>query len=83
MDTAFESATRNVKNLTGVSNDDKLAFYGFYKQAKFGPCNTGQPWFNPVEQAKWSAWKKLGGMSKDDAMKAYVNLYQQKLKSHT
>lgn len=40
-----------------LSNDSKLKFYSYYKQATVGDCNTPQPYFfNVVERAKWDAW---------------------------
>jgi len=35
--------------------------------------------FSPVEVKKHYAWKKLGKMTAEDAMKAYVELVQSKL----
>ena len=50
-----------------------LKFYALYKQATVGPCNTYQPlMFMGSVAKKWRAWKKLGDMSYDDAMKNYI-----------
>ncbi|KAK2144294.1 hypothetical protein LSH36_770g01024, partial [Paralvinella palmiformis] len=55
------------------SIDKKLLFYSYYKQAKFGKNPHDQPWAIQFEaKAKWEAWKKLGDMSKEEAMKLYV-----------
>ena len=36
------------------SNDLKLKFYGYYKQATVGKCNASQPWaIDMVNRAKW------------------------------
>ena len=57
----------------GISNDDKLKTYALYKQATEGDCNTAQPWAVQLEaRAKHDAWSANKGMSKDDAMKAYI-----------
>ncbi|RMZ93867.1 Acyl- -binding domain-containing 5 [Brachionus plicatilis] len=57
-----------------LTNDDKLKFYSYYKQATEGPCDTPQPSiFKLVERAKWNAWNELGNLSKEDAMKSYIN----------
>lgn len=56
-----------------MSNETKLKFYSYYKQATEGPCNTTQPYFfNVVERAKWDAWNGIKEMNKEDAMKAYI-----------
>jgi acyl-CoA-binding protein len=56
-----------------ISNDDKLMFYALFKQATVGPNNTKSPSkFKIVERYKWTAWQKLGIISKDDAMRTYI-----------
>ena len=59
----------------GLGNTDLLAFYGWFKQAKNGPCTTSRPgmWSGMEKGYKWDAWSKLGGMSKETAMQAYVD----------
>ena len=40
-----------------LSNEQKLKFYGYYKQVTVGVVNTPQPYFfNVFERAKWDAW---------------------------
>jgi diazepam-binding inhibitor (GABA receptor modulating acyl-CoA-binding protein) len=40
-----------------LGNDDKLIFYGLFKQANEGDIKTEQPYFfQVVERAKWDAW---------------------------
>ncbi|XP_017781616.1 PREDICTED: acyl-CoA-binding domain-containing protein 5 [Nicrophorus vespilloides] len=55
------------------SNDLMLRFYGYFKQATQGKCTGTRPsiW-QVVSRAKYDAWKKLGDMSKADAMARYV-----------
>lgn len=56
------------------SDDLKLKFYAYYKQATEGPNETSKPsFYDIVGKYKWSAWKDLGEMSKEDAMTGYVN----------
>lgn len=51
-----------------------LSFYGLYKQATIGPCNTSKPGiFNLQAKAKWNAWNELGDLTKDVAMGRYVD----------
>ena len=58
------------------SNEVKLSFYKYYKQAIFGDCYTPQPWFyDQLNRAKWDAWESIKGTSKSDAMIYYIDLY--------
>jgi diazepam-binding inhibitor (GABA receptor modulating acyl-CoA-binding protein) len=69
----FKNASENVKNLSYVSNDDKLLLYGYYKQAIIGNNNTPQPSiFYRVDMAKWKAWNACKHLSKEESMKAYI-----------
>ena len=50
-----------------------LKFYGFYKQATEGPVNIPEPSFwEVIKKAKYNAWKKLGDMPEEEAMRNYV-----------
>lgn len=74
----FEAAAEKVKGFNDVSNDEKLQLYGLYKQAKEGDVTGDRPgMFNPTGKAKWDAWKKVEGTSKEDAMKKYVELVEE------
>jgi len=74
----FKEAVNFIQNLPKEgpyqpTNDTKLKFYGWYKQATIGKCNTSRPgMFSPIERAKWDAWNKLGDMTKEEAMELYV-----------
>lgn len=58
-----------------ISNAEKLETYALYKQATVGDVEGGQPWAVQLEaRAKWDAWNANKGMTKEDAMKAYVAL---------
>ncbi len=58
-----------------MSNDEALIFYGLYKQATVGDNNESQPGMLSFEKkAKWGAWNKVKGTSKEDAMRKYVEL---------
>lgn len=55
-----------------------LRFYGLYKQSTEGKCNQPKPSFWAViNKAKWDAWKCLGNMPKEEAMKKYVEELKQ------
>jgi diazepam-binding inhibitor (GABA receptor modulating acyl-CoA-binding protein) len=59
-----------------LSNEKKLEFYKYYKQATVGDCNISIPW--PIyfeETAKWKAWSEVKGLTKEEAMQEYINLY--------
>lgn len=50
----FENAANKLSTYSWLSNDQKLQFYGLYKQSTIGDINTPQPWsINMVSKAKW------------------------------
>lgn len=52
-----------------------LQFYGLYKQATVGDCDTKRPGlFQLTAKAKWDAWNALKGKSTLDAMAQYTTL---------
>ena len=56
-------------------NDTLLKIYSLYKQATVGDVAGEAPGaFDFVGRAKYDAWKAIKGMSKDDAMRAYVQV---------
>ncbi|XP_030022254.1 acyl-CoA-binding domain-containing protein 5 isoform X2 [Manduca sexta] len=56
------------------SNELMLRFYSYFKQATEGPCDKPKPGFwDVVNRAKWESWNKLGNMTRDEAMQAYVD----------
>ncbi|XP_040910403.1 acyl-CoA-binding domain-containing protein 5-B isoform X2 [Toxotes jaculatrix] len=56
------------------SDDMMLMFYSYYKQATVGPCKIPRPsgFWDTRGKAKWDAWSSLGNMTKEEAMKNYV-----------
>jgi diazepam-binding inhibitor (GABA receptor modulating acyl-CoA-binding protein) len=73
----FEKATQDVKKLPQRVLTDEVLFklYGLYQQATIGDNNTPEPdYYQKTARAKWTAWKKLYGMSKDDAKREYIVL---------
>jgi diazepam-binding inhibitor (GABA receptor modulating acyl-CoA-binding protein) len=80
----FEKAQADVKTLTKrPSNDDMLFLYAHFKQASAGDVSGSRPgMMDMVGRAKYDAWAKLKGMSKDDAMKKYVAKVESLLKTH-
>ncbi|XP_076009581.1 acyl-CoA-binding domain-containing protein 6 isoform X2 [Genypterus blacodes] len=71
----FESAADRLRDLVQTASRDQLLYlYARYKQAKVGKCNTQKPGFFDFEgQRKWQAWKQLGDMEADQAMKEYIS----------
>ncbi|KIM67635.1 hypothetical protein SCLCIDRAFT_1112939 [Scleroderma citrinum Foug A] len=56
-----------------TSQDDKLEFYKYFKQATIGDVNTTRPGlFDFVGKAKWDAWEAVKGESTENAQKKYV-----------
>ncbi|KAM7420776.1 hypothetical protein PAMA_015139 [Pampus argenteus] len=72
----FEKLAEDVKKVTTKPTDQELLdLYGLYKQAVVGDINTDRPGMLDLKgKAKWDAWNSRKGMSKDDAMSAYVAL---------
>ncbi|SAL98471.1 hypothetical protein [Absidia glauca] len=53
---------------------DRLKFYGLYKQATLGECNTQKPSSRKVvDYAKWKAWYRVRHLSCMEAQNLYVN----------
>ncbi|KAM3592314.1 uncharacterized protein V6R79_016469 [Siganus canaliculatus] len=75
----FQAAVDVIQNLPKngsyrPSYDVMLRFYSLYKQAVCGPCAVPRPGFwDPVGRYKWDAWSRLGEMSSESAMVAYVD----------
>ncbi|XP_053351621.1 acyl-CoA-binding domain-containing protein 5-B isoform X6 [Clarias gariepinus] len=75
----FEAAVKVMKTLPEdgalVPSEDMLVtLYAHHKQATVGVCpdSTEPRGRDALSKAKWKAWKALGDMSKEAAMKAYV-----------
>lgn len=72
----FESSVTRSKELAvRPSNEDLLLMYGLYKQATLGDNNEERPGgFDFKAIAKYEAWARQKGMSKEEARTAYVTL---------
>ena len=72
---AFESAAERAKELPHQPNDVLLDLYGLFKQATSGDVTGEKPgMFDFKGAAKYDAWEKRRGMTKDEAMQAYIAL---------
>ncbi|XP_071320329.1 acyl-CoA-binding protein-like [Trachinotus anak] len=82
MTESFNKAAEEVKVLKQKPDQEEMtALYGLYKQATVGDINIGRPGLlDFTGKAKWDAWNAKKGLSKDEAMAAYVELVE-KLKA--
>ena len=75
----FQAAAETARNdlPSSLSNDVKGQIYGLFKQATEGDVTGDRPSFiQPTARMKYDAWKKVEGLSKEDAMKQYVEYIQ-------
>ena len=72
----FEQASKDVHDLPErPDNDTLLRLYALFKQGSEGDVSGPKPgFFDFVGTAKYEAWAKLAGTSKEDAMRKYVDL---------
>ena len=71
----FDLAKEHVKQLTNLSNEQKLQVYALYKQSTMGDNHNDQPSaFSPTKRYKHDAWIKLKGTSLNDAQTQYIAL---------
>ena len=71
----FDTATKKVNDLKESGDNDKLEFYGLFKQATVGNCSehgTKPGMMDFKGKAKYGAWEKNEGMTAEDAKAAYV-----------
>ncbi|HTP99957.1 MAG TPA: acyl-CoA-binding protein [Casimicrobiaceae bacterium] len=76
LDVDFDAAASVSKTLRKApDNDTLLALYSLYKQATVGDVSGERPGaLDMVNRAKFDAWSGRKGTSREDAMKAYVEL---------
>ena len=71
----FDKACKDVKKLSSLSNEELLALYGLFKQATEGDVEGKRPGMLDIKgRAKFDAWSKLKGTSKEKAMEKYAAL---------
>jgi len=80
--TRFETAAAEVQQLPRrPDNLAMLQLYALYKQSTVGNVTGSRPGFmDMVGQAKYDAWTKVKGTSKEQAMQQYIDLVE-RLKS--
>ncbi|KAG9072004.1 Acyl-CoA-binding domain-containing protein 1 [Linnemannia hyalina] len=79
----FDAAAVQVKELkTSPSNDDLLKLYALFKQATVGDNNTTRPGTLDFKgKAKWDAWTKKSGTTKEEAEQQYITLVGELIKT--
>ena len=71
----FTEAIERAKELPHQSNERLLELYSLFKQATQGDVTGESPGFFDLKgAAKFDAWEARRGMSKEEAMQAYVDL---------
>jgi acyl-CoA-binding protein len=76
LEVKFEAAAQNVQKLSKrPDNDTLLKLYALYKQGKEGNVSGKRPGITDFKgKAKYDAWADLKDMSKEAAMKSYIEL---------
>lgn len=84
LESNFTKASEEVTQLPKKpDNETLLQLYSLYKQGSKGDVEGSRPGLlNPVGRAKWDAWNKIKGKSKEAAMQEYVDLVE-KLKTNS
>jgi len=71
--TLFNEKSEEIKKVENVSNDDKLILYKYFKQATIGNINIEKPGFLDFQgKAKYNAWLEVKDITKELAMKRYI-----------
>jgi diazepam-binding inhibitor (GABA receptor modulating acyl-CoA-binding protein) len=75
----FESAQARVKALKSTPNPtDLLALYALFKQGTQGDVSGSRPGMLDIKgRAKFDAWEKKKGMTREAAQAAYVELVRE------
>jgi diazepam-binding inhibitor (GABA receptor modulating acyl-CoA-binding protein) len=71
----FAEAQARIKPVTGLPSDVMLDLYALYKQATSGDVTGDRPGMLDIRgRAKYDAWAKRKGLSRDAAIQAYLAL---------
>lgn len=75
----FETAAAEAQRLPRKpGNETLLKLYALYKQATQGDARGKRPGFtDPVGRAKYDAWKRLAGTTREQAMIRYTELVEE------
>ena len=75
----FDAVVDKVRNAPAEgsfkpSNEVKLQMYALFRQATDGDVSGKRPgMLDPVGRFKYDAWAKMAGMSREDAMRKYID----------
>ncbi len=76
----FTKAQKDIKSLSSLDNTHLLNLYSLYKQSTKGDVKGDRPGMLDMKgRAKYDAWTKTKGLSKEEAMKEYVALVKKLL----
>jgi Acyl-CoA-binding protein len=79
----FERAKVEVKELPDQPNDVLLNLYALFKQATTGDVEGKRPGLLDLRgRAKYDAWAKLEGRTKEAAMQGYIDLVKELRDKH-
>ncbi|XP_034366540.1 acyl-CoA-binding domain-containing protein 7 isoform X2 [Arvicanthis niloticus] len=82
----FDQAAQDVRKLKSRPEDEELKeLYGLYKQSIIGDINIACPCPAMLDlkgKAKWEAWNLQKGVSKEDAMCAYISKARQLIEKY-
>ena len=70
---AADEIKANKDTILKLPKEQNKDIYGFFKQATCGDINIDKPQGAEGEM-KWDVWNSKKGISKEDAMKAYMEL---------
>lgn len=71
----FQQATQRAQTLPSQPREIQLELHGLYRQATLGDVSGSRPAVFDVEgRARFDVWSRRRGMSRTDAMRAYVVL---------
>ena len=81
LETQFKDMVKRVREGDGIdlkpTPTQKLEIYALFKQATEGDVTGEEPNATDfVVRAKYMAWQKLKSVSKEDAMKRYINYFK-------
>lgn len=77
----FSKVSQEASSLQTIQWEHSIELYGLYQQATVGDVNQAQPWAVQLEaRAKWEAWNKQKGMSKELAMEKYIQFFIENVK---
>ena len=77
----FADAQARIKPKAGLPSDTMLELYALYKQGTTGDASGDRPGMMDLRgRAKYDAWAKHKGTTKDAAMTAYIALVDKLLR---